>query len=175
MLRVVLPLLALAACASDAGYGPIAEPPQMVGSITYSTSACFGACPVYTVEIDTFGQANFTGKRFTAASGTHKFPYSWEQYWAFRKALEPSRPEEAFTDGLPPILERKIVPGAPNCTSVATDMPTIEVVWREDTSPMRETRLTAYLGCDMAQNRALFDILRKAPDVLRIQDLIGKR
>ena len=38
--------------------------------ITYSRTACYGTCPIYTVTIDGKGKAIFVGERFTEKLGT---------------------------------------------------------------------------------------------------------
>lgn len=42
--------------------------------------ACFGSCPVYSLEIDNQGNALYDGKRFTDKSGVHKYKLSTEQF-----------------------------------------------------------------------------------------------
>ncbi|HVV31661.1 MAG TPA: DUF6438 domain-containing protein [Vitreimonas sp.] len=57
--------LALAACETT-----VAQPadPSPV-SITLERTACFGACPVYTVSIDGDGAVSYTGRRFVGVTG----------------------------------------------------------------------------------------------------------
>ena len=42
--------------------------------------ACFGSCPVYSLEIDHQGNALYEGKRFTEKSGLHKYKLSKDQF-----------------------------------------------------------------------------------------------
>ena len=42
--------------------------------------ACFGSCPVYSLEIDHQGNAIYDGKRFTEKVGMHKYKLSKDQF-----------------------------------------------------------------------------------------------
>ena len=59
------------------------------------------------------------------------------------------------------------------CRSYATDMPGVDVFWNRATG--KPDVLSAYFGCDMEGNRALFDGLKAAVDALPIQDFIRAR
>ena len=58
--------LALVGCASTP------EQSQNVAqeTIRYSTSPCFGACPIYSVEVSPNGTVHFEGKQYTKVTGT---------------------------------------------------------------------------------------------------------
>ncbi len=44
--------------------------------IQMDKGACFGSCPVYTLDIDNTGNAVYNGKRFTSKAGIHKYKLS---------------------------------------------------------------------------------------------------
>ena len=154
--------LALGGCVQP-GTGP-APIPIEADSITYSTGSCFGACPVYTVTVRPDGTGSFEGKRFTAVAGVRSFTLTRAQYDAFAARLAPYRPESGA---------RRFTPGEPGCRRMATDMPSADVTWTRAIGDSQA--LYFYFGCDMEANRAMIDALARAPDVLPIADLIGKR
>jgi len=148
----------LTGCAPMAGPGT--PPPAAPLSITYKTGACFGACPVYSVTVDGSGSGTFEGERFTSSAGKQSFALTPAQFDAFAGALARFRPRG----------EKLVQPGTPACGMAATDMPGVDIVWREGG---RTDHLNVYFGCDMEKNRAMFDALRVAPNALAIQGLIG--
>lgn len=145
----------LAACAHDRA------PPRGGETISYSTSMCFGTCPVYTVTLGPDGQGIFNGERFTAVTGERRFQATPEQVRAVTAALAKIRP-----DG-----DREIVPGKPDCGDFATDMPGATVRWQ---GAGGTSSLQFNYGCGM-KNRKVADTLRAVPDMLPIGDLVAKR
>lgn len=153
---ILLPL-AFAACA----HAPL---PAAAERISYASGACYGTCPVYTVTLDTAtGEGKFTGAKYTTATGPRAFHASPAAVQAFRRALAEARdlPAGAFKQG-----------GA-RCATFATDMPTVKLSWNNGASAPRSASI--YLGCDMRENRALFERIRRAPDALPIAAFIGER
>ena len=154
--------LALAGCArTERPGGPL---PIEGDSITYRTGACFGACPIYAVTVRPDGSGVFTGERFTAASGEHRFQLTPAQYRAFAARLAPYRPETG---------ERRYAPGEPGCEHAATDMPSVDVTWTRAIGDSQH--LYYYFGCRMDENDAMRDAIGRAADELPIQALIGER
>lgn len=131
--------------------------------IRYTTSPCFGACPVYTVTVRPDGSATFEGQRFTAFSGVRDFRVTPAQYEAFLRRLAPYRPRSGTL---------RYAPGEPGCGQAATDMPSVEVQWDGKAG---HRGLSFYFGCDRARNRAMADALGSAPDLLPIASMIGAR
>lgn len=132
-------------------------------SITYETGICFGRCPVYSVTIYSNGRATFTGRRFTAVEGTREFRVTAGTYLRFARHLEPLRPARA----------EAIRYSGDRCRVMATDLPSATVTWRGQGG---DRSLYFYYGCDMQQNRAIADRLRRAPEVLGpLRDIIGPR
>ena len=173
MIRPVLiaPVLALlGACASQpvvvpAARGPAAATlptvvPAGLRSISYSTSPCFGGCPIYAVTVSADGTGLWEGQRYVAATGERSIRVSPDQFAAFARALQPHRP-----DG-----ERRFNTQA-DCTQFATDMDGVDVRWTQ--ADGSTDVLSAYYGCDMEANRALFDDLRTAIRQLPVANLIG--
>lgn len=133
--------------------------PADLTSISYSTSPCFGACPVYAVTVTADGRGTWEGQRFVDVIGEHAFAVTPQQFAAFARALEPYR-----RDG-----ERRLVT-QDQCRSYATDMPGVDVFWHWASG--KPDVLSAYFGCDMEGNRAMFDGLKAAVDALPIQGFI---
>jgi hypothetical protein len=146
---MLIGLAAAAALAGCAGTGHAAE------SISYETGPCFGACPVYKVTVRSDGTGVFEGRRFTGVAGVRRFRLSQRQYRAFASRLAPVRP----TSG-------SIRYDASRCARVATDMPSVDIVWTGARGDVR--RVHYYYGCDMEKNRPLAARLQSAPELLPI-------
>ena len=132
--------------------------------ITYETGPCFGTCPVYSVTVTNSGApAIFDGKRFTAVAGRREVPVADRQFAAFYDAIADARAAD------PKAYEQ----GGANCRQVVTDMPSVAITVREGTAEPRTFRF--YYGCRDPQNAKLAADLRRAPTLLPIADLIGKR
>ncbi len=168
---VVLSSLLLAGCATMPADAPPAMPaprpasasravPADLQSITYSTSPCFGACPVYAVTVTRDGRGNWEGQRYVAAMGDRAFAATPQQFAAFAAALEPHRPNG----------DRRLVTQE-ECGRFATDLDGVDIVWQR--AGGRQDVLSAYYGCDMEANRAMFDALRGAIRQLPVAALIG--
>ena len=172
MIARILSLIALAGlagCVQPAAPPPAAAPvvrpagvtiPPGLRSISYSTSPCFGACPVYAVTVNADGSGLWEGQRFVAVTGERAFRVSPEQFAAFARALQPMRPA----------TDRRLNVQA-DCARFATDLDGVDVRWEQ--ADGRATVLSAYFGCDMEANAALFDALRAAPKALPIAAFIG--
>lgn len=131
--------------------------------IRYTTSPCFGACPVYSVTVRPDGTGTFEGQRFTAVSGARDFRVTPAQYDAFLTRLAPYRPRSGTV---------RTAPGAPACGQHATDMPGVEVQWDGKAGH----RSFSYdFGCERARNPGVADALGSAPDLLPIAGMIGAR
>ena len=163
--------LLTAACASAPVGAPPAAPtrptaaparaaPADLQSITYSTSPCFGTCPVYAVTVTRDGRGSWEGQEHVAAMGDRAFAASPAQFAAFAAALEPYHP-----DG-----DRRLVTQE-ECATFVTDQPGVDIVWQR--AGNRQDVLSAYFGCDRQANAAMFDALRAAILQLPVQALIG--
>jgi hypothetical protein len=132
-------------------------------SITYETGPCFGRCPVYSITIRPDGHGTFLGKSNTAVRGERSFSAGPGGYAAFAEALRPYRPESG---------ERRYSHGEKGCEQVATDLPSVSIRWTRAIGDSQS--LYYYFGCNMTRNAAMADALGGAPDVLRIDHLIGE-
>lgn len=143
-----------------------AQPPAVanaaanLASISYSTSACFGACPVYAVTVTSDGRGTWEGQRFVAATGERAFAVTPAQFAAFASALARHRPNG----------DRRLVTQG-ECRQFATDLDGVDVVWTDRAG--RRDVLSAYFGCDMEANRAMFAELKAAIRALPVAALIG--
>lgn len=131
--------------------------------LRYTTSPCFGACPVYTVTVRPDGTGTFEGQRHTAVTGVRDFRVTPAQYEAFLARLAPYRPRSGTV---------RIAPGEPGCGQAATDLPSVEVQWDGKAG---HRALSYYFGCDRERNQRMADALGSAPDLLPIASLIGAR
>ena len=159
--------LTLSACARpDARPEATALPPASVGMerITYETGPCFGACPVYRISVSSDGTGVFTGIRHTEVIGERKFTITPAQFLAFREQLTPYLPAEG---------ERLYQHGTPLCAQVATDLPSVDILWSRDERRRKSSRLYFYYGCDMEKNAPLGEALGNAVDALPVGELIG--
>ena len=154
------PALALLAAFALAGCATLPADGNAPRIISYETGPCFGACPIYRVTVNEDGTGLFEGRRFTAVSGARRFTVTRAQFRAFAAQLAPDRPAEG---------ERRYS-GPPLCARMATDMPSVEIVWQGS----GEQRLYVYYGCDMERNRPMFERLSAAPRLLPIGDFIGQ-
>jgi hypothetical protein len=127
-------------------------------SITYSSGACFGVCPIYSVTVTPTG-GTFHGQEFTAVKGDRRFPLTPAQYQAFAASLAPYRPQG----------ERLIANGQADCGPAHTDDITAEVRWGG------KDRLALYFGCENPALRSMKTALDGASGLLPIAGLIGKR
>jgi hypothetical protein len=160
--------LALAGCAKTGERPETGTPKPPVAiesdSITYTTGACFGRCPVFSVTVRPDGSSVFKGERFTAVTGEKAFQLTPAQYEDFAKRLAPYRPESG---------EAIYAPGQPLCKEVATDLPGVDIRWTRAIGDSQH--LYYYFGCDMTKNRAMADALGGAVELLPIEDMIGER
>ena len=160
----------LSACAAGPMPGvPAAVPVQFpavvdatadLASISYSTTACFGSCPVFAVVVTRDGRGEWEGQRFVAALGERTFAVAPAQFAAFAAALAPHRPKG----------DRRLVTPA-ECAAYVTDADGVDVVWTDRAG--RKDTLSAYFGCDREANRALFANLKGAIRALPVAALIG--
>jgi hypothetical protein len=153
--------LATAACA-PAERPATAAPVRQ--EITYETSPCFGACPVYAVTVRDGGRGGtFEGKRFTAIEGRRDFALTAAAFDAFARSLRALRTADPAAH----------VPGGARCRLQATDQSTVTVTFRDGDAAPRTVPF--YYGCHDPENAALAKALRDAPKVLPIAAFIGAR
>lgn len=60
---------------SEPGFRPV-PPPAARQVLRFEKTPCFGTCPVYTVELDSTGEARFSGLQNTATQGEAFFRIS---------------------------------------------------------------------------------------------------
>ena len=127
-------------------------------TIHYSSSPCFGACPIYSVEISPSGTVNFNGKQYTKVTGTQTLTIDPSVYKKLQQELKTYRPETGAnvkTTG---------------CQQTATDQPSAYFVWiRPDGTT---TKLSHYTGCISPANIELNKLIDKLPKLIGIEDLV---
>jgi hypothetical protein len=159
MRKMSLVLFALVGGCATVPDGPIAIESD---AISYETGPCFGACPVYKVTVRPDGSGTFEGRRFTAVTGERSFRVSPAQYRAFAAHLAPLRPAEG-----------SVRMSGEACRQMATDLPSAEVTWFSQIGNSQSYYF--YFGCDMEANEAIAQRLRRAPDLLPIREMVGRR
>ncbi len=131
-----------------------------VESIAFSTGPCFGACPVFEIELDRSGDGTYRGERFVAVKGERPFTASAAEWQAFAERLEPFRPETSVTYGFE------------NCDGpTVTDQATVVVTWRN--ADGTETTLDWYMGCRQPGLAENGERLYGAWQELPLDDLVG--
>lgn len=88
----LITLMILFSCKSTKEVGDLKENEVL---ISMSKGACFGTCPVYSLEVYKGGYAIFYGKRNTAKKGKHSKKINEDQYKALIQAFKDSN-FEAF-------------------------------------------------------------------------------
>lgn len=144
--------LALMGCAS------VQQAPNTQETIRYASSPCFGACPIYSVEVAPTGLIRFEGKQYTKAVGVKEIQGNVKDYEKLVRELKTYRPEtgtQAKTGG---------------CQQTATDMSSYYITWIKPNGT--ETKLSHYKGCMSPANSKLNKIMDNLPDQLGIKDLI---
>ncbi|MEB3865743.1 DUF6438 domain-containing protein [Acinetobacter sp. IK31] len=144
--------LALMGCAS------VQQAPNTQETIRYASSPCFGACPIYSVEVAPTGLIRFEGKQYTKAIGVKEIQGSIKDYQKLVSDLKTYRPEtgtQAKTGG---------------CQQTATDMSSYYISWIQVNGT--ETKLSHYKGCMSPANNKLNKIMDSLPEQLGIKDLI---
>jgi hypothetical protein len=163
-IAAALPLLA-GACAMQPGPktgAPIAIERE---AVTYSTEACRGFCPVYSVRMTPEGEGVFTGEQHTAVTGERRFTVEPAVAARFIEHVDAVRPAGG---------DRRIEMGTADCGTVATDLPAINVRWDSNTGAAPQS-LHLYLGCSADEARRVRAVLEAAPSLLPIAAFIGKR
>jgi hypothetical protein len=127
-------------------------------TIRYSSSPCFGACPIYSVEISPSGTVNFNGKQYTKVTGTQTLTIDPSVYKKLQSELKTYRPETGSnvrTTG---------------CVQTATDKPSSYFWWKQ--ADGTTTRLSHYTGCISPANDELNKLIDKLPTLIGIEELI---
>lgn len=153
-LLITVGAFGLASCVGIPGAPPAPE------TIRYATGPCLGPCPVYVVTVSSDGVGMYDGRSNVLVEGRKTFAISNDEFEQFKAALAPYRP-----------TGNAEYRGA-NCTSQATDLPSVEVAWRDG---KRQDILHVDFGCDMEANRAMIDTLATAPAYLPLDIYIGRR
>ncbi|MFM6907419.1 MAG: DUF6438 domain-containing protein, partial [Acinetobacter tjernbergiae] len=123
-------------------------------TIRYSSSPCFGACPIYSVDVTPSGAVHFNGKQYTKVTGTQDLTVDISVYKKLQQELKTYRPETGAnvkTTG---------------CQQTATDQPSAYFVWIK--SDGTTTKLSHYTGCISPANLELNELIDKLPKLIGI-------
>ncbi|ERS03039.1 hypothetical protein Q674_10240 [Acinetobacter sp. COS3] len=130
----------------------------MQETIRYSSSPCFGACPIYSVEVSPSGAVHFDGKQYTKVIGTQDLTVDLSVYKKLQQELKTYRPETGAnvkTTG---------------CVQTATDQPSAYFWWKRPDGTI--TRLSHYQGCISPANAELNKLIERLPTLIGIEDLV---
>lgn len=122
-------ILALGGCAVTTSTSPV------IDRITLKRTACYGACPVYTVTIKNGGIVLFKGKEHVQKEGRSTSTITARE-WTFLVAA--LRQANFFT------LQDRYVTKADGCTTVVTDSPSL-IITVERAS--KQKQVVYYQGC----------------------------
>ena len=127
-------------------------------TIRYSSSPCFGHCPIYSVDVSPSGEVHFEGKQYTKVTGIKDLTVDPSVYKKLQKELQVYRPETGAN-----------VKTA-GCEEMATDMPSAYFWWKRPDGTV--TRLSHYQGCLSPANAKLNKLVDKLPKLIGIEDLV---
>jgi len=127
-------------------------------TISYTTTRCFGTCPVYTVSIQPNGIVQFNGIMFTKVEGEKATKVSRDTYIKIANELKSFRPNTGD------VVDNQ------DCDYKVSDLQSVNIVWKNKNGV--ETKLNHYYGCMDDSNKKLTQIIQKLPTELGIQDLM---
>ncbi len=127
-------------------------------TIRYSSSPCFGACPIYSVDVTPSGAVHFNGKQYTKVMGEHDLTVDPSVYKKLQYELKTYRPETGAnvkTTG---------------CQQITADQPSGYFSWIQANGTI--TKLSHYTGCISPANLELNELIDKLPKLIGIDDLV---
>jgi len=127
-------------------------------TIRYSTSPCFGTCPIYSVEITPEGAVHFDGKQYTKVTGTQDLKVDPSVYTKLQQELKAYRPATGAnvkTTG---------------CADKVSDQQSAFFAWKRPDGTV--TQLSHYTGCVSPANIELNKVIEKLPKTVGIEDLV---
>lgn len=127
-------------------------------TIRYSTSPCFGACPIYSVEITPEGAVHFDGKQYTKVTGTQDLKVDPSVYKKLQQELQTYRPATGASVK------------TTGCAETATDQQSAYFAWKQADGTV--TKLSHYTGCISPANAELNKVIEKLPKLIGIEDLV---
>ena len=154
-------LISAGLCLLVTGCATVQDPSQAMlqqETIRYASSPCFGACPIYSIEVTPQGVIRFEGKQYTKTLGIKEIQGSKKDYQKLSAELKSYRPETGT----------QVKTAA--CEQTITDQSSYYISWIQPNGT--ETRLDHYKGCISPANLRLNKIMDKLPEQLGIQDLI---
>lgn len=135
---------------------------QQPVSVALERTACFGACPMYTVRLDGSGAVAYEGRRFVREVGARGGRVDADSVRALVAEFE----RAGFFD-----FADRYTPGEPTCRMAPTDLPgTVLSVTVGD----RAKQVVHYSGCEAAPE-ALTELARRVDQVAGTADWIGER
>lgn len=135
-----------------------APSPRAVEELTFSTTGCYGTCPVFSFSVSETGRGEYHGEAFVAVRGTKDFTVTPEQFQAFVRRLTPFRPRGEITYDT-------------NCDGPwATDNPSVRISWSDNKTT---DTLNWYLGCQQPGLIEHVEVIYDAWQELPLDDLVG--
>jgi hypothetical protein len=153
---IVMAVLILTGCATTNGAG--------TQSLNFRSGVCFGACPVYSLDMAADGRATFHPERFTVVTTETAVTLPPAAFADIIASLAPWRPAAG--------VERSLGSDRATCTLMATDHPGYSFVW--DAGTPRAATLNFYSGCHDAKYAPLQQAIRDLPATTGITALLRK-
>ena len=129
-------------------------------TIRYASSPCFGACPIYSVEISPTGAVRFEGKQYTKVIGIRDFKVDPAVYKKLQQQLKMYRPATGTS------LKTT------QCEQTMTDQQSAYFSWKHLDGT--ETNLSHYMGCISPANNKLNQLIHDLPKLMMIEDLVRR-
>ena len=129
------PADAVATTPPPASLAAHADPSPEISAIRLQRSGCFGACPIYEVELAADGQVKYVGDKFVDQAGFHTSKIHPSEFDALADKI---RAIHFFS------LKDRYRFEPDGCTSWATDQPTATIVV---TANGKEKMVSYYYGC----------------------------
>lgn len=131
----ILVILA-AACSSEKSEPPISTPiSTQFDAVTLRRTACYGQCPIYSVEIRKNGQVKYVGEEFVKTKGTRQVSIPAANIELLAAAVHHVRFDQ---------MQQKYQFEKDGCVSLPTDHPSISI---SVTTAGLEKTVVFYTGC----------------------------
>jgi len=136
LLSIVAIGTSLGACSMDNATPPNPAPPTpSFDALTLKRTACYGACPVYTVQILANGHVVFTGEDFVKVKGIRESNIPRANVELLAAALHHVKFEQ---------LRKQYMSAEDGCVNMPTDWPAFSI---SVTKAGRTKQVSLYQGC----------------------------
>lgn len=131
----ILPIV-LAGCSTNEANSGHAKPAAAAfDTIVLQRTACYGACPIYTVAISADGTSTYTGEKFVKVEGVRRATVSQADIALLSSALKRTTFDQ---------LRTTYVSEADGCKDPPTDLPSLSI---SVTTSGQTRKVSLYAGC----------------------------